>query len=178
MADGVLTSSLEPTWYKLFFGTLAMPKNRGACVDPQNWHSHKISIGYIKTNSNLWLEVTLECLSPRRSRWIWRWSKTELGLKSYDKFRDAHVDTRVKKGIKLNQDGLWWNLFQHESCASRRNDWFWYKNRLNPSLYAICGGKIRSETEAAESFRTDRVDLIGETELVRKFTGELARLTR
>ena len=29
MADGVLTSSLEPTWYKLFFGTLAMPKNRG-----------------------------------------------------------------------------------------------------------------------------------------------------
>ena len=33
VADGVLTSSLEPTWYKLFFGTLALPKNRGACVD-------------------------------------------------------------------------------------------------------------------------------------------------
>jgi hypothetical protein len=41
MADGVLTSSLEPTWYKLFFGTLALPKNRGACVDAQKWHDHK-----------------------------------------------------------------------------------------------------------------------------------------
>ena len=54
MANGVLTSSLEPTWYKLFFGTLAMPKNRvGACVDAQKWHNHKISLGYIKNNSNL-----------------------------------------------------------------------------------------------------------------------------
>ena len=41
MADGVLTSSLEPTWYKLFFGTLALPKNRGACVDAQKWHNRK-----------------------------------------------------------------------------------------------------------------------------------------
>ena len=31
---------------------------------------------------------------------------------------------------------------------------------------------------AAESFRTDLVVLIGETELVRKFTRELAMLTR
>ena len=29
VVDGVLTSSLEPTRYKLFFGTLALPKNRG-----------------------------------------------------------------------------------------------------------------------------------------------------
>ena len=29
VADGVLTSSLEPTRYKLFFGTLPLPKNRG-----------------------------------------------------------------------------------------------------------------------------------------------------
>jgi len=41
MANGVLTSSLEPTWYKLFFGTLVMPKNRGACVDAQKWHVYK-----------------------------------------------------------------------------------------------------------------------------------------
>ena len=41
VADGVLTSSLEPTRYKLFFGTLALPKNRGACVDAQKWHVYK-----------------------------------------------------------------------------------------------------------------------------------------
>ena len=29
MADGVLTSSLEHTWYKLFFGIQVLPKNRG-----------------------------------------------------------------------------------------------------------------------------------------------------
>ena len=33
MADGVLTSSLEQTWYKLFFSMQALPKNRGACID-------------------------------------------------------------------------------------------------------------------------------------------------
>ena len=41
MVDGVLTSSLEQTWYKLFFGTLALPRNRGACVDAQKWHDQK-----------------------------------------------------------------------------------------------------------------------------------------
>ena len=51
-------------------------------------------------------------------------------------------------------------------------------NLLNARSYAICGGKTRSETETAESFWTDRVDLIGETELVRKFTRELAMLTQ
>jgi hypothetical protein len=35
MADEVLTSSLKPTWHKLFFGMFALPKNRGACVDAQ-----------------------------------------------------------------------------------------------------------------------------------------------
>ena len=39
MADGVLTSSLGRTWCKLFFGTQALPKNRGACVDTSFWHS-------------------------------------------------------------------------------------------------------------------------------------------
>ena len=41
MVDGVLASSLEQTWYKLFFGTLALPKNKGACVDAQKWHIYK-----------------------------------------------------------------------------------------------------------------------------------------
>ena len=41
VADGVLTSSLEPTRCMLFFGTLALPKNRGACVDAQKWHGYK-----------------------------------------------------------------------------------------------------------------------------------------
>ena len=39
MADGVLTSSLEQTWCKLFFGMQALPKNRGACVDTWFWHN-------------------------------------------------------------------------------------------------------------------------------------------
>ena len=39
MADGVLTSSLEQTWCKLFFGIQALPKNRGACVDTWFWHN-------------------------------------------------------------------------------------------------------------------------------------------
>ena len=41
MADGVLTSSLEQAMCKLFFGTQALPKNRGACVDAQKWHVYK-----------------------------------------------------------------------------------------------------------------------------------------
>ena len=41
MADGVLTSSLEQTEYKLFFGTQALPKNKGACVDIRFWHGIK-----------------------------------------------------------------------------------------------------------------------------------------
>ena len=41
MADGVFTSSLEQIWYKLFFSTLALPKNRGACVDAQKCHDYK-----------------------------------------------------------------------------------------------------------------------------------------
>ena len=65
-----------------------------------------------------------------------------------------------------------------QTSPSPRNGAFSYKNRLNPRSYATCGGKTRSKTEAAESFRTDRVDLIGETELVRKFTRELAMFTR
>ena len=75
-------------------------------------------------------------LSSRKSRWIWKWPKTELGCKSYDKFRDAHVDTRLRNGLKPNWDGLRWKKFQHESCASRRSGWFWYKKRLNRSSYA------------------------------------------
>ena len=34
MDNGVLSSSLEPTWYKLFFGMLASPKNRGHLLTP------------------------------------------------------------------------------------------------------------------------------------------------
>src|SRR4051794_36880377 len=34
MADGVLTSSLEPTWCKIFFGTQVFPKNRGHVLTP------------------------------------------------------------------------------------------------------------------------------------------------
>ena len=45
-------------------------------------------------------------------------------------------------------------------------------------VYATRGSKTTSKTEGAESFRTDRVDLIGETELVRKITRELAMFTR
>ena len=41
MADGVLTSSLEQAMRKLFFGTQALPKNRGACVDTRFWHGQK-----------------------------------------------------------------------------------------------------------------------------------------
>ena len=41
VADGVLTSSLEPTRNKLFFGILPLPKNRGACVDAKKWHDRK-----------------------------------------------------------------------------------------------------------------------------------------
>ena len=32
---------LRTNRYKLFFGTLALPKNRGACVDAQKWHVYK-----------------------------------------------------------------------------------------------------------------------------------------
>ena len=75
-------------------------------------------------------------LSLRRSRWIWKWSKTESGCKSYDKFRDAHGDTRLNNGLKPNYDDFKWKKFQHESCASRRRGRFWYKHRPNPSSYA------------------------------------------
>ena len=34
MADGVLTSSLERTWYKLFFGTQVLPKTGGHVLTP------------------------------------------------------------------------------------------------------------------------------------------------
>ena len=34
MADGVLTSSLEQAMCKLFFGTQALPKNRGHVLTP------------------------------------------------------------------------------------------------------------------------------------------------
>ena len=34
MADGVLTSSLEQAMCKLFFGTRALPKNRGHVLTP------------------------------------------------------------------------------------------------------------------------------------------------
>ena len=44
---------LRTNLVQVFFGMLALPKNRGACVDTQNWHIHKIRIGYINTNSNL-----------------------------------------------------------------------------------------------------------------------------
>ena len=134
-------------------------KQGGMCWRSKVARSWRVAWSYVKINSNLWLEVTMGWIFSRRSRWIWRWSKMEFGCKSYDKFRDAHVDTRVKKGIKLNQDGLWWNLFQHESCASRRNDWFWYKNRLNPRSYATCRAKTRSGAEAAELLMTDRMDV-------------------
>ena len=40
-ADGVLTSCLEQTSCKLFFGTQVLPKNRGACVDTRFWHGQK-----------------------------------------------------------------------------------------------------------------------------------------
>ena len=39
MADGVLTSSLDPMWCELFFGTQVLPKNRGACVDTSFWQA-------------------------------------------------------------------------------------------------------------------------------------------
>ena len=42
MADGVLTSSLEQAMCKLFFGTQALPKNRGACVDTRFWHGQEL----------------------------------------------------------------------------------------------------------------------------------------
>ena len=42
VADGVLTSSLEQAMCKLFFGTQALPKNRGACVDTRFWHSQEL----------------------------------------------------------------------------------------------------------------------------------------
>src|SRR3954465_2491234 len=34
MADGVLTSSLEPIWCRIFFGTQVLPKNRGHVLTP------------------------------------------------------------------------------------------------------------------------------------------------
>ena len=34
MADGVLTLSLEQSWYKIFFGMQALPKNRGHVLTP------------------------------------------------------------------------------------------------------------------------------------------------
>ena len=42
VVDGVLTSSLEQAMFKLFFGTQALPKNRGACVDTRFWHGQEL----------------------------------------------------------------------------------------------------------------------------------------
>ena len=43
MANVVLTSSLEQAMCKLFFGTQALPKNRGACVDTGFWHGQELN---------------------------------------------------------------------------------------------------------------------------------------
>ena len=51
MADGVLTSSLEQTPCKLFFGTQVLPKNRGACVDTRFWHGQKHNLEGLKWES-------------------------------------------------------------------------------------------------------------------------------
>ena len=43
MADGVLTSRLEQTSCKLFFGTQVLPKNRGACVDTRFFQGQELN---------------------------------------------------------------------------------------------------------------------------------------
>ena len=43
---------------QVIFRHTSFAEKQGACVDAQKWHSHKISLGYIRTNSNLGLNVT------------------------------------------------------------------------------------------------------------------------
>ena len=165
MADGVLTSSLEQTWCKLFFGMQALPKNRGACVDTWFWHNAEWEISHCRVEQLWYLDHSHPISSLRR----------KLCSKYWD------FVSRTLFGWLRSQDGLIWENILHELSLSRRIGQFWYKNCLNTRSYATCGSKTKSETEATESFRTDRVDWLGETELIRNITEsfrELAPFTR
>mgnify|MGYP005831581825 CR=1 FL=1 len=171
MANGVLTSSLEWTPCILFFGVQALPKNRGACVDTWFWQdTERKGFQYEKVSRRrvgqlLYLGYRHSTSSP--------WPKL------YSEWQNLVF--WVLFGRLHSQYDLRWRSALKRLSSSRRDDRFSYINHLNPSSYATCGDKTRSEIEAAESFRTNRVDWLGETELIRKITEsyrKFATLTR
>ena len=89
MADEVLTSSLEQTRCKLFFGTQVLPKNRGACVDTRFWHDAKCNKDGLKWKG-FWHKKVLHC----RVEQLWYLGQhhptSYQGLKLFSKCQDGY----------------------------------------------------------------------------------------
>ena len=147
MVGGVLTSSIEQRWCKLFFGMQALPKNRGAYVDNQLWlTSDTFEYDWVIQKDSIEKVVNMRVLCIfKMNNFIFgvilirvsmRSTKPRQGVQTED-IQHEYCTGQIRRRLKTGSDGPWddlgWKGGQHESSSSFWDEQLYFWNYLNPS---------------------------------------------